>query len=197
MSSEQFDGPSAAVRIRAMKRDKFRCTYCGASGNEVELEVDHIIARSKGGSHHISNLTTACRKCNQKKSDGEPSKARIFAQSASDFLRLIEGAGALESWSIQFTKADADDSERKTKVLFWLRWDEERLAWVEHAYGSLLVCLIARGDHRSSDYWFSLARLHENCNWSWQQQIREKNWAQVEHLRLLDALCDLIPRPDL
>jgi hypothetical protein len=64
-----YDAPSAAVRIRALKRDKYKCTYCGVSGNEAELEVDHIIPKSKGGSHHISNLTTACRKCNQKKSN--------------------------------------------------------------------------------------------------------------------------------
>jgi hypothetical protein len=64
-----YDAPSAAVRIRALKRDKYKCTYCGVSGNEAELEVDHIIPKSKGGSHHISNLTTACRKCNQQKSN--------------------------------------------------------------------------------------------------------------------------------
>jgi len=29
--------------------------------------VDHIIPVADGGSHHISNLTTACRKCNQAK----------------------------------------------------------------------------------------------------------------------------------
>lgn len=61
------DGPSAAVRIRVMKRDRFSCTYCGVSGTEAELEIDHIIAIAKGGSHHISNLTTSCRACNQDK----------------------------------------------------------------------------------------------------------------------------------
>lgn len=64
------DGPSAAIRIRVMKRDKFMCTYCGASGNDTELEIDHIIPVSKGGSNHISNLTTACKSCNMKKGSG-------------------------------------------------------------------------------------------------------------------------------
>ena len=64
------DAPSSAVRIRVMKRDKFQCTYCGVPGTHAELEVDHIIPKSKGGSHHMSNLTTSCRKCNQSKSDG-------------------------------------------------------------------------------------------------------------------------------
>jgi hypothetical protein len=68
------EAPTAAVRIRAMKRDRFRCTYCGVPGTDAELEIDHIIAVSNGGSHHISNLTTACRTCNQLKgsSEGQP-----------------------------------------------------------------------------------------------------------------------------
>jgi 5-methylcytosine-specific restriction enzyme A len=75
--TKRLDAPSAAVRIRVMKRDKFRCTYCGAPGTDAELEVDHIIAVAKGGSHHISNLTTACRACNQAKGAGpaKPSAA--------------------------------------------------------------------------------------------------------------------------
>lgn len=46
------------------------CTYCGASGNDVELEIDHIIPVAKGGSNHISNLTTSCMACNRKKGVG-------------------------------------------------------------------------------------------------------------------------------
>ncbi len=61
------DRPSAAVRIRVYKRDRFQCTYCGAPGTDAELEVDHIIPLAKGGSNHMSNLTTACRKCNARK----------------------------------------------------------------------------------------------------------------------------------
>lgn len=70
--TKRTDYPSSAVRIRVMKRDRFRCTYCGVPGTDAELETDHIIPVSKGGSHHISNLTTACRACNQKKSDEAP-----------------------------------------------------------------------------------------------------------------------------
>lgn len=69
--------PSTAVRMRVMKRDRFQCTYCGVAGTQAELQVDHIIALAKGGSHHMSNLTTACRACNQNKSDGAPRALRI------------------------------------------------------------------------------------------------------------------------
>jgi hypothetical protein len=33
--SERKDGPSAAVKLRVFKRDRFRCTYCDVSGNEA------------------------------------------------------------------------------------------------------------------------------------------------------------------
>lgn len=66
----------AAVRISVMKRDRFRCTYCGVPGTDAELEVDHIISVATGGSNHMSNLTTACRGCNQKKGAGPAPIAR-------------------------------------------------------------------------------------------------------------------------
>jgi 5-methylcytosine-specific restriction endonuclease McrA len=38
------------------------CAYCGAKN--VPLEIEHIQARSKGGSDRASNLTLACTECN-------------------------------------------------------------------------------------------------------------------------------------
>ncbi|PCI27487.1 MAG: hypothetical protein COB67_08445, partial [SAR324 cluster bacterium] len=40
------------------------CVYCGAQN--VPLEIEHIIPKSKGGSNRVSNLTLACVSCNQK-----------------------------------------------------------------------------------------------------------------------------------
>jgi 5-methylcytosine-specific restriction endonuclease McrA len=42
-----------------------KCAYCGKEN--VPLEIDHIHPRSKGGSDRVSNLTLACRPCNQRK----------------------------------------------------------------------------------------------------------------------------------
>lgn len=85
--TDRTDGPSAAIRIRVLKRDRFRCTYCGASGNDHELEIDHIIPVARGGSHHISNLTTACFACNRSKGDrNAPSRAASATPSSSSGL---------------------------------------------------------------------------------------------------------------
>ena len=42
-----------------------RCTYCGAQN--VALEIDHIKPKSRGDTDRVSNLTMACRDCNEKK----------------------------------------------------------------------------------------------------------------------------------
>lgn len=80
--TKRLDAPSAMVRIRVMKRDRFQCTYCGVPGTDAELEVDHIIAVANGGSHHMSNLTTACRVCNQKKGAGSLEVTRHAAAAS-------------------------------------------------------------------------------------------------------------------
>lgn len=42
-----------------------KCAYCDAVN--IPLEIEHILARSKGGSDRVSNLCLACHDCNQKK----------------------------------------------------------------------------------------------------------------------------------
>ena len=65
-----FDGqrlPSAAwhlVRSIVMERDRYACTYCGS---DKQLEGDHVLPLSRGGSNAFVNLTTACRPCNLSK----------------------------------------------------------------------------------------------------------------------------------
>lgn len=46
-----------------------RCFYCGVSGDEVKLQVDHILPISKGGSDSGDNLVLACQPCNNSKRD--------------------------------------------------------------------------------------------------------------------------------
>lgn len=41
------------------------CAYCDL--HNVPLEKEHIVAKSRGGSNRVSNLTLACRPCNQRK----------------------------------------------------------------------------------------------------------------------------------
>ncbi len=57
------------LRFAVLTRDGFKCKYCGRSASEVKLQVDHILARHKGGKDKLSNYITACVDCNIGKSD--------------------------------------------------------------------------------------------------------------------------------
>jgi len=51
-------------------RDRGICFYCNKEIKEdIDVEIDHIIPLSRGGSDNYSNLILSCRKCNQKKLD--------------------------------------------------------------------------------------------------------------------------------
>ena len=58
-----------SLRYDVLKRDKFRCTICGATAQDgVKLHVDHIFPVSKGGKTELDNLRTLCERCNRGKS---------------------------------------------------------------------------------------------------------------------------------
>ena len=65
------------LRFDILKRDNYTCRYCGRSAPDVELHVDHIIPRAKGGLSKPENLTVACVECNLGKGtmDAETSSA--------------------------------------------------------------------------------------------------------------------------
>lgn len=57
-------------RKNILKRDKNQCQYCGFhSGNTSLLTLDHVHPRSRGGGNGWTNLVTACKPCNSKKSN--------------------------------------------------------------------------------------------------------------------------------
>ena len=56
-------------------RDQNRCMYCGS--RKAELELEHIIPRSKGGRSIWENLVAACRACNARKADRTPEEAQM------------------------------------------------------------------------------------------------------------------------
>lgn len=49
----------------AFLRDDFTCQYCGA--RDISPTADHVLPRSRGGSDLLTNITTACTRCNNGK----------------------------------------------------------------------------------------------------------------------------------
>jgi len=79
-------GDLAGYEVREYLLEKWRrrCAYCDAQ--DVPLEVDHIVPRSKGGTDRISNLTLSCRACNQKKGS---QKIEVFLAADVDRQKRI------------------------------------------------------------------------------------------------------------
>jgi len=77
------NGTLVGYEVREYLLEKWgrKCAYCGAE--HIPLEIDHIHPRSRGGSDRVSNLTIACRPCNQRKGSMD---VREFL--AGDSIRL-------------------------------------------------------------------------------------------------------------
>ena len=56
-------------RMKVLSRDGNKCVYCGSDGDGNALHCDHVVALFRGGSSDISNLATACKRCNSSKKD--------------------------------------------------------------------------------------------------------------------------------
>lgn len=61
--------------IAAMRQGQtFDCGICNKTIKKMQnLTIDHIVPKSKGGSHDYANLQAAHRRCNALKGDVEPS----------------------------------------------------------------------------------------------------------------------------
>ena len=66
-----------ATRAAVMLRDAYTCQYCGETPGRHLLTVDHVIPRSRGGTHGWENLVTACTRCNQQKGSLLPEEAQM------------------------------------------------------------------------------------------------------------------------
>lgn len=68
-------------RANVYRRDGYCCQYCGKSFSGVELTLDHVLPRSKGGKTDWTNIVSACRPCNAHKADRTPEQARMTLRS--------------------------------------------------------------------------------------------------------------------
>jgi 5-methylcytosine-specific restriction endonuclease McrA len=53
------------TRAGVLRRDGRRCGYCGKRADTI----DHVVPRSRGGTHTWENCVAACRLCNSRKAD--------------------------------------------------------------------------------------------------------------------------------
>jgi 5-methylcytosine-specific restriction endonuclease McrA len=63
------------TRRNLMLRDGHQCQYCARRPGARELNVDHVVPRSRGGDDSWDNLVISCRTCNLKKGKRTPDEA--------------------------------------------------------------------------------------------------------------------------
>ena len=56
-------------RKSIMQRDNYTCQYCGVKPKKEDINLDHIIPKSRGGTNSWINLVASCIYCNAKKGD--------------------------------------------------------------------------------------------------------------------------------
>lgn len=55
----------------------YKCCYCGNKFHSSELNLDHVIPRSRGGKTCWTNIVTSCVPCNSRKADRTPREAGL------------------------------------------------------------------------------------------------------------------------
>jgi 5-methylcytosine-specific restriction endonuclease McrA len=65
------------TRKNVMLRDAHQCQYCGRRPPVRDLNIDHVLPRSRGGMDSWENLVTACRLCNLRKGWKTPEEAMM------------------------------------------------------------------------------------------------------------------------
>jgi hypothetical protein len=104
---------STRTRFEVLKRDGFRCRYCGASPVGDPLHVDHVVPQSRGGSDDIENLVASCQQCNLGKSD-VPLETTSPPPASAESMR----EHALQV--AEYLDAQKELTEARARVVEWL-----------------------------------------------------------------------------
>lgn len=128
---------SKRLRFEILRRDNFRCTYCGATPAEEEMHIDHVIPRALGGQDTPENLTTSCEPCNSGKTSIAPTEEMV---AAVDEAIAIEQAARARLTDAVIEYAEGLDSFEDEVQSLWEfhvpqykrartpRWDLSRIA---------------------------------------------------------------------
>jgi 5-methylcytosine-specific restriction endonuclease McrA len=83
---EYQQGELAGYEVREYLLEKWghKCAYCGAEN--VPLQIEHVVSKSKGGSNRVSNLAIACKTCNEAKGNRD---VKEFLARKPEVLRNI------------------------------------------------------------------------------------------------------------
>ena len=62
----------------------YTCVRCGKKLRKGDVDIDHIIPQSYGGSDNLNNLQCMCRHCNRSKRDSLDNTAKDYTRNTVD-----------------------------------------------------------------------------------------------------------------
>ena len=99
-------------RLNILIRDRHTCQYCGLRLARLQLNLDHVIPRSRGGQTTWENVVASCHICNRRKGGRVPEEAgltlirRPFRPKVAPFLDGSLGPIKYEEWRPFFNIID-------------------------------------------------------------------------------------------
>lgn len=94
-------------------RDQSTCQYCNRRFPRIDLNLDHVVPRARGGRTTWENVVCSCIKCNLKKGSRTPEEAGMKLARApsrprwSPFEQGRDGVRPREEWRPFLTLTDA------------------------------------------------------------------------------------------
>ncbi len=64
-------------RFNIYARDQNMCQYCGRQFSRSDLNLDHVVPRSQGGTSTWENVVCSCHRCNRVKGGRTPAQAGL------------------------------------------------------------------------------------------------------------------------
>ncbi|MCL1946048.1 MAG: HNH endonuclease [Chitinivibrionia bacterium] len=83
----QIVEPTKSVKERLCKEQDGLCNGCGTKFDIWNLEIDHIIPKSKGGGNYYENYQLLCANCNKIKSDNPMEILRLKIKTRTELLK--------------------------------------------------------------------------------------------------------------
>lgn len=65
------------TRNNIFERDRNTCQYCGKVFDRIDLNLDHVVPRDKGGPTTWENIVCSCIPCNTRKANRSPQEAGL------------------------------------------------------------------------------------------------------------------------
>lgn len=94
------------TRKNIYDRDNYTCQYCGKRFSTEDLNIDHVLPRSRGGKNSWGNLVCSCIKCNRKKKNQTPKEAGMkllskpYRPSPQFVLKISPNSRKYKDWDM-------------------------------------------------------------------------------------------------